>query len=357
MDLIDRLRDISERIERTAAGLDTEEATKNALVMPFIQALGYDVFNPVEVIPEFTADVGTKKGEKVDYAIQRDGKPILLFECKCATANLDKAHASQLYRYFSVTDARFGILTNGIEYKVFSDLDQPNKMDERPFLEFDLRDIPKGLAENLKRFSKEAFDVDEILSTASEMKYKNGIKRLLSEEALNPSDDFVRLFVSRVYSGRITQLVKEQFTGITKRALQEFISDRVNERLKSALAGASGEEAAQADEAGSEEAEDTDGNSIITTEEEIEGFHIVKSILRQVADPKRIFMRDTRSYCGILFDDNNRKPICRMAFNASQKYLILFDASKEQSRVPINDLNDIYNHADGLKAVVEHYQK
>ncbi len=145
MDLIDRLRDLASRLEKIVAQLQTEEATKNALVMPFINALGYNVFDPLEVVPEFTADVGTKKGEKVDYAIMQDGKPIILMEVKAANCNLDNAHCSQLYRYFSVTDARFSVLTNGIHYRFFSDLESPNKMDARPFLEVDMRHFPTEL--------------------------------------------------------------------------------------------------------------------------------------------------------------------------------------------------------------------
>ncbi len=79
MDFIDRIRDLSTRIPKQLEHIQTEEATKNALIMPFISALGYNVFDPTEVVPEFTADVGIKKGEKVDYAIHLDGKPIMLF--------------------------------------------------------------------------------------------------------------------------------------------------------------------------------------------------------------------------------------------------------------------------------------
>lgn len=119
MDFIDRINELAARIPKQLDYCTTEEATKNALVLPFINALGYDIFNPTEVLPEFTADVGIKKGEKVDYAILQNGKPIMLFECKWSGADLSKAHVSQLYRYFNVVpDVRFGILTNGIRHKL-----------------------------------------------------------------------------------------------------------------------------------------------------------------------------------------------------------------------------------------------
>ena len=304
MDLIDRLRELSARKSKHVEHLETEEATKNALVMPFINTLGYNVFNPLEVVPEFTADVGTKKGEKVDYAILCDGKPVILFECKCASTDLDKEHASQLYRYFSVTEARFGVLTNGIVYKFFSDLDEANKMDSRPFLEFNMLEVNEQVVHELKKFTKEGFDLDNILLTANDLKYTKGIKRILGEEWINPSEEFVRLLATRVYRGRITQAVREQFSQITKQALHEFVSDRINERLKSALERETASEASE-DAGASGEAPDTPAdtaNKVVTTEEEIEGFYIVKSIVREVVDVKRIFMRDTMSYCGILLD-------------------------------------------------------
>jgi hypothetical protein len=117
MDLIDQLRALATRVAAAKDMIQTEEATKNAMIMPFIQLLGYNVFDPMEVTPELVADVGTKKGEKVDYAVLRDGKPIMLFECKKSGADLHINHASQLFRYFHVTEARFGVLTNGLAYK------------------------------------------------------------------------------------------------------------------------------------------------------------------------------------------------------------------------------------------------
>jgi len=178
----DKVRELAARIPGQREHIRTEEACKSALVMPFINALGYNVFDPREVTPELVADVGTKKGEKVDYAILRDGKPIMLFECKPCGCDLDLAHASQLYRYFSVTEARFGILTNGINYHFYSDLEAPNKMDAKPFLEINMLSLDDIAITELTRFSKAAFDVSSILATASELKYMKEIKRVLAGE-------------------------------------------------------------------------------------------------------------------------------------------------------------------------------
>src|SRR5690554_1244514 len=123
MDLIDRLKDLAERIELQNEFVKTEEATKHSFILPFIAALKYNVFDPTEVIPEYTADVGIKKGEKVDYAIKKDGKIIMLMECKTSGGDLSPKHASQLYRYFNVTqESRIAVLTNGVLYRFFSDI-------------------------------------------------------------------------------------------------------------------------------------------------------------------------------------------------------------------------------------------
>jgi hypothetical protein len=191
MDFIDRIRELSVRIPKQLEHIQTEEATKNALVMPFIAALGYNVFDPTEVTPELNADVGVKKGEKVDYAILKDRKPIILFECKGHKTNLDNIQPTQLYRYFSVTEARIAVLTNGIFYRFYSDLEEPNKLDTKPFLEFNMLDIQENLVNELKKLSKDAFNLEEMISSASDLKYTREIKRTLASELASPSDKFV----------------------------------------------------------------------------------------------------------------------------------------------------------------------
>ena len=343
MDLIDRLKELSARIPKQLDHLQTEEATKNALVMPFIQALGYNVFDPTEVVPEYTADVGTKKGEKVDYVIQAGGTPIILIECKTVSVNLDEQHASQLYRYFSVTEARFGVLTNGIIYRFYSDLDAPNKMDARPFFEFSLDDVDEQGCKELKRFAKGAFDLETILSTASDLKYRKGIKRALAEEWVNPSEEFVRMMAGRVYSGRMTQAVRDQFAHITKSAFHEFLSERINERLKAAL------ETSVGDQGGDEPEATEEPQTIVTTADELEAYYVVKAILAEVIEPKRVFMRDRKTYCGILIDDNNRKTVCRLWFNGSQKYLGLFNEAKEETKHAVGSTDDLYSFAATIR--------
>ena len=332
MDFVDKLNEISGRIQKMMEHIQTEEATKNALVMPFISALGYDVFNPTEVIPEFTADIGTKKGEKVDYAIKKDDKIVMLIECKACGSNLDDQHASQLYRYFTVSDSRFGILTNGVIYRFYSDIEEPNKMDTRPFFIFNLLEFEDHQVEELKKFTKSSFDLENILATASELKYTGAIRRIFSEQIANPTSDFVRFFASQVYSGRITQQVSDSFSKIVKEALNQFIREKVNDRLKSALQAESSSVTTTDDQL--EKEDEIKPKGVITTEEEVEGYNIVKAISREVVNVRRVAVRDTKSYCGILLDDNNRKPICRLHFNSSQKYLgLLQPRMRSESRL------------------------
>ncbi len=360
MDLIDQLRILSSRISQTKTLVQTEEATKNAMIMPFIQILGYNVFDPLEVTPELVAEVGTKKGEKVDYAILRDGKPIILFECKKCGGDLHINHASQLFRYFHVTEARFGVLTNGLVYRFFTDLEQPNKMDEKPFFEFNILDFKDRDVEELKKFTKSAFDIDTILTTANDLKYTRSIQTLLSEWMTNPSEDFVRLLSADLIGNRrFTPAVKDQFTLITKRAFDQLLGEKINERLKGAMAPEGVTIAESPRSAATNDIATTETEpAIVTTSEEIEGLHIVRSIVRDLISPRRVVMRDAQSYCAILLDDNNRKPICRLRFNNTQKLRIgLFKDNKEEELMNLESVDNIYSFADRIKATLSSYIK
>src|SRR3954453_17923948 len=211
-DFDEQLVALGTKVANQRSAILTEEATKNAFVMPFISTvLGYDVFNPLEVVPEFTADVGVKRGEKVDYAIMADSEVQILIECKKSAEPLRIEHAGQLFRYFSVTNARIAILTNGQVYHLFTDLDAPNKMDNRPFMVLDLLDIDISLLPELQKLAKANFDVTSVLSAAGELKYIGAIKRIIAAEFKDPGDELLRLFVSRAYEGSITLRVREQF--------------------------------------------------------------------------------------------------------------------------------------------------
>lgn len=351
MDFKDSIYQLSSRVEKLKDSICTEEATKNAFVMPFINSLGYDVFNPLEVVPEMTCDIGTKKGEKVDYAIMKDGAPILLIECKHWAQNLT-LNDNQLLRYFHVSKAKFGLLTNGIIYKFYTDLIEPNIMDKKPFLEIDITDIKDNQIEELKKFHKSYFDIDKILSSASELKYTGELKTLLATEFASPSPELVKYFAKQVYDGIITAKLLEEFTDLTKRSITSYVNDLISERLKSAMQTEDIE--TKDTPAISEEQED---NKIITTEEEIESYMIVKAILRSVTDVSRVVYRDAQTYFAILFDNNNRKPICRMYFNGNKKHIVTFDENKKETKNEISSLDDIYKYSKELIDVISFYDK
>ena len=355
MDFIDELQALSAKIQKQKDMIQTEEASKTAFVLPFISALGYGIFDPMEVVPEFTADVGIKKGEKIDYAIMQHGKVIMLFECKAAHLNLADENASQLFRYFSVTEARIAVLTDGIIYRFYSDVERSNKMDETPFMELNMLDIQDYLVPELKRLTKQAFNTDEIIAVAGEMKYSRDIKRMLGEELGAPTEDFVKLFAKRVYSGMLTQSIRELFTTITKKAFTQFVNETINERLKSAMTMSLQDTPSQTQPGADSQVAEGEAETqkrITTTPEELEGFYIVKAILRQVVDPARIKQRDTEGYFGILLDDSRLKPLCRLHFEGKQKFISLFSQEKQWEKVPIEKLDDLYKYADRLNATV-----
>ncbi|WP_338731377.1 type I restriction endonuclease [Mangrovimonas cancribranchiae] len=348
MELYNQLKGLADKVEQLKDKIDTEESTKHAFTLPFINILGYDTFNPTEVVPEFTADLGLKKGEKVDYAIFQNETPILIVECKHWKQNLD-VHNSQLFRYFHVTKTRFALLTNGVQYRFYTDLEETNKMDEKPFLEFDITKLKESSVKEIEKFHKSKFDVSKIVDNASNLKYTREVKSLIDQELSEPSQEFVKLFANRAYGGRLTSKVMEEFTEIVSKAFNQTISEKVNDRLNSALNKE--QEKQQAEEEIVEEPK----SKVETTEEEMEAYQIVVAILRRKIGKERIVHRDTQSYFGILLDDNNRKPICRLHLNGGTKYISLFDQDKNESREKIETVDDIYNFEKQLLETINYY--
>lgn len=359
MDFNERLNALATKVRNQRDAIQTEEATKNAFVMPFLSTvLGYDVFDPLEVVPEFTADVGLKRGEKIDYAITRNGEVQILVECKKSSDPLDVEHASQLFRYFAVTNARIALLTNGQVYNFYTDLDAPNKMDAKPFLVLDLADIDPVLVPEIAKLTKESFDLDSVISAAEELKYVSQIKRELAAQFKEPSDDWIKLFTARVYNGSFTQRIREQFRELVTKAAAQYLNDQVNGRLKSALGAdeftpeaASITRAAQT--AVTVEIDAPRDSKVVTTPEELEGFAIVKAIGCSEVKPERIASRDAKSYFAVLLDDNNRKPIARLHFNGkSQRYLGVFDENKVETKYPIESLDEIYQYSEEIRSAI-----
>lgn len=355
MELKLKLEQLHQRVNGLKDQIQTEEATKTAFVMPFIQILGYDIFNPTEVIPEFIADIGTKKGEKVDFVIKKDDEHILIIECKNWKENAD-AHNSQLHRYYHVSKARFGVLTNGITYNFYTDLEKPNIMDEKPFLTINLDDLKDNSIKVLESFTKSGYNLESILDSAEALKYIKAIRKEFEKEIENPSDELVKMLVSRFFERPLIASRMVGFKEYTKRALNISISESISSRLKSALVINDNIETEKNIPTTANIDDNNDAPKVVTTEEELEAFQIVKAILREKIRAERIAYRDTQSYFGILLDDNNRKPICRFHFGASRKLIELFHNGKDSGeRINLDSLDEIYNHRNELHQTIENY--
>ncbi len=351
MDLSDHIESTKRRIKLKLKEIKTEEATKTALILPLIRALGYDTTDPFEVEPEYTTDRDTKKGEKVDFALKIDNKVVILVECKWSGFELNAEHTSQLSRYFNCDDAKFAILTNGLQYQFYTDLDHPNKMDRNPFFSFNINESQEHEIDELKKFSKSAFSLDDILVTANELKYTGEIKKILKNELSNPSESFVRYFSKQVYSGKLTSQKLSDFTTIVKKSREQFIDDIMQERFKKLS-----EMSVSKDESDVVEDELDTKNSIddVISGDYVESYCIIKSILCEVIDIKRITIRSAKNHYLIALDNSNRKPICKLFFNSSTKQIGLF-SNKSLQRKTINSVDDIYNHKENLKNVISEY--
>ena len=344
MNFEEQIKSFAKRTESIMGGIMTEEATKTSIIMPLFQILGYDVFNPTEFTPEYIADVGIKKGEKIDYAILKNKEPVILIECKSIKEELTK-HDSQLFRYFGTTKAKFAILANGITYRFYTDLDEPNKMDEKPFLEINMLDLKDAQIPELKKFHKDNFDLNHIIDSAAELKYMGLMRSVIREEFINPSDDFTRYILGRgVYEGVKTQNIVDRYKPILKKSLNSYINDLVNDKIQTALKSDEKEdirsEVLPDEEITEEDAENI--NKVHTTDEEIESFYIIKSILRETIDLSRLSYKDTVNYFGIIVDNKVTRWVCRLIIKENNKSIIIPNESKEYVKYNLGSLNDIY---------------
>lgn len=338
--------------ERFTKDQINEELTKNALIMPFIRALGYDIFDPMEVVPEFSASIGEYKDARVDYAILNEGKPIIIFECKAYGSELDAKKCNQLMLYFHGTEAKVAVLTDGNRYQFYSDLEEPNKMDSRPYMEFTLEKLDPTLIPELKKLAKGSFNVDEAMSSANVLKYTREFKRIMAAQLNQPDDDFLRFFLRQCYDGQITQSVKDRFAPILKDALGSFIKDRINDRLQNALDQEQAKEQnakEQAEAAAKAEAEAKD--AIITTDDEKEGYLLVKSLIIGAGlNGDDVQLKDYKQFCNICYQ-GAYNVLVRLRFNA-KPYKICFiekgDGDKKEERITIDRIDDIYQYRDRI---------
>ena len=361
----DEIRSLAERIPNTKDRLLTEEAAKQSLVLPFLQALGYNVFDPTEVEPEYNADFGETRGWKADYALKSDGQPVIIIECKAVSNNLAGV-VPQLGRYFPHTRARIAVLTNGIVYKFFTDQNETNRMDEDPFWEINLLSLSSRDLEQLERFVNGS-DVADAVTAASRLNYISGMKQTLSQQYHHQPDDAFAEWLARPLlppRSRMTSEIKD----MAQQAFREFVEELVTGSLRGNQPSAHvpEEEAPPQESNDSPESDDSPeettegGRNIETTNDELEAYNIVKAIISDVVDTERVIIRDNPTYCPV-FLDNNRRPLCRFYFDGQQKQIGLFDGSRYSSGAliatmhRIDSLQDIHNHAGQIRETARLY--
>lgn len=350
MDFKDSIRHLAQKASQFKDNLLTEEATKTALILPFISALDYDVFNPLEVVPEMDCALINKKSDKIDYAIMSDNKPIMLIECKQANANLE-LHTSQLQKYYAASNAKFGLLTNGIEYRFFADLDKVNIMDEKPFLVVNILDMSDSDIEQLKKFHKSYYNESDILGTAQEMKYYTQVRNIISSEISSPSVEFVKFFTRQVYSGKAAARAIELFTPIVKRSFNDVINDIIQDRLNLAsnTPAQSAQPAPSVEEQPQEPVDSAPSDGIITTQEELDAYNIVRSILRQHIEVSKIEYKDCKTYFSV-FVKNSSHWICRFYFGTNKKTLWIPQESYNNAvKLEIRYIDEIFNYSEHLE--------
>ncbi len=320
-----------------------EEATKQSLVIPLFHVLGYDVWNPLEVQPEYGADFnkGPKKGqpEKVDYALKINGEPVVFVECKAADVILD-THDGQLARYFNATPSvRVGILTNGIRIKVFTDLQQPNVMDDKPWMDFDIRTPKPAELDALKKFRKTEFTADQIVGLAEEMVYYNVLVPFIASQLLDPGEKLVRLVAEEIPSlKRIDKKVIDRLTPILRKAIQAAILDHVARSFSAPVppepapvvatlrmdTASGATEAAVSATGGTRE-------GVVTTAQELEVYDLVSKIVKEKFPDAVIQYRDAKSYFTIM-QKNLRKWFIRLGIERTPYWISFRHIKPETAR-------------------------
>jgi hypothetical protein len=323
-----QIKSLKEKIEKfsSGSGYKSEESTKFSLIVPFLQILGFNTSDNNEVNPEYRANFGIKKGERVDFVLLLENKPMILLECKVFGEKLE-FHNEQLHRYFSATEARLGILTNGIEYLFYSDLDKLNIMDMKPFWYLNLsQEISPDILARINKLHKKNFNIDSVIDSAKYMKAGIVIREKIIQELSEPSEELANLFLKSINTYNLPETeLKNIFEGELVNAIKHIYNIRKNV-------------------------------GIVTTQEELEGYLIVKTILRNHIDYKRITYKDTMNYFGILLDDTAYKTICRLWLNGKVKYLGLIDENKTENKIPINEVDDLFRYSDEILRCALNYK-
>lgn len=290
----DRLVRHAEMCMKRRQSCQGEEACKQGLILPFIQLLGYDIFDVDEVRPEHSADFSDKYKNRVDYAILKEDEAVIAIECKL---QVDKADRGQLKSYFNACKSvKLGILTDGLNYEFFADCDSPNMMDDEPFISFNFEEFAQGRIDDeqvkaISSFSKSEFDPDNVGAEAKKKVIFSSIINFLENNLQNPSEDFIRYLLSNAegINQKITRKVMEENTDIVKTAFQGFIDKRILDRV-----GLADKRLVKIEEK-KEETQETvqmvpvPQSDIITTDEEMYAFTYAKQRLAFLVDSDELY--------------------------------------------------------------------
>lgn len=346
MSIEKEIEKFSSHLKKIKDNIKTEEATKTAMIMPFFQLLGYDIFNPLEFVPEYTADVGIKKGERVDYAIMdKKQNPLILIEAKSCNEKLEK-HGSQLFRYFSVTPAKIGILTNGLIYYFYSDLEMQNKMDRKPFLVIDMLKVKENEIEEIKRFQKENFEINKIIEKAEELKNKEQIKQFLMQQFKEPDNEFVSYILTNVYQWKKTQKVIKDFKPIIKSVLNQLINEKVGDRLQSALVVSENMTEENKSEKNPPKVE-------VMSKEQKESYKTVEAIVKEELRGGKLKYQQVEDNFVIMLDENLDKWICKFNFIEGLLYMNLKINGKECMKRRMQGISDLNYYQNQLCEIVK----
>ncbi len=360
MELNEKVKELARKIDDQKKHVQTEQAAKMSFVVPFLQMLGYDVFNATEVIPEYTADWGIKKGEKVDYAIKINGKFVMLIECKPIDDKLDAAKEDQLARYFAnLLEAKIGVLTNGIIYKFYTDLNEHNIMDRVPFFVFDFSNPKEKLIQRLEMFTKtKIIQTDTVNSDIVKLRNYSATVDIINKDFQSPSEEWVRYIIKQLpFKKSATDAILEEFKTHTKKAIEQYEQNYFDEQLRKLR------DSAKAAEEVTQKAEqiETPKTNIFTTVHELQALSIVRAILHNKnVSTDKVALKDYENYCNIEFKSQGRPCIVRLHFNEAEqgKYFISFPGNPDLDplgKIMILDVDAINEHSDKIIATVKRF--
>jgi hypothetical protein len=311
----DRIRKHAEHVKNVGVHCSTEETTKQALILPLLDILVFLPFDPMRVKAEFGADFpGAKVSERVDYALFCHGVPVMFIEAKSHAEKLTN-HCPQLARYFNATpEITIAAITNGCEWRFFTDLNNKNVMDSTPFLVVDFDALDESLADRLYRFRHDEFQPEALRTLAEETVYLNAFTDVICQSLRDPEADFVRYVAScagiqRQFNARFI----ESITPIVRLAVERAVSDMVVSGLSArpAPVEATPVQTAAAPETVVDETADVvdpTNPRIITTYAERRLFETVRDILSDDVD---VMPKDTESYFSVLYQGKTNRWLLR----------------------------------------------